>query len=95
MEFGTISVSDGISMRHEGMRASLVSREVIAGSVVSGMHANILRDWLSAIEQCAPDELEAMVRDGLAAATEVKDREAFVAIRAAGQKRTKALEATA
>ncbi len=33
MEFGTISVSDGISMGHEGMRASLVSREVIADSV--------------------------------------------------------------
>ena len=33
MIFGTISVSDGISMGHEGMRASLVSREVIADSV--------------------------------------------------------------
>src|SRR3954468_21018003 len=33
LEFGTISVSDGISMGHEGMRASLVSREVIADSV--------------------------------------------------------------
>ena len=29
LEFGTITVSDGISMGHEGMRASLVSREVI------------------------------------------------------------------
>ena len=33
MEFGTISVSDGISMGHEGMHSSLVSREVIADSV--------------------------------------------------------------
>jgi dihydroxy-acid dehydratase len=33
MEFGTISVSDGISMGHEGMYYSLVSREVIADSV--------------------------------------------------------------
>ena len=33
MEFGTITVSDGISMGHEGMRASLVSREVITDSV--------------------------------------------------------------
>ena len=33
LEFGTITVSDGISMGHEGMRASLVSREVIADSV--------------------------------------------------------------
>ncbi|QBI18556.1 dihydroxy-acid dehydratase [Egibacter rhizosphaerae] len=39
MEFGTISVSDAISMGHEGMRASLVSREVIADSVETVMHA--------------------------------------------------------
>ena len=39
MEFTTIAVSDGISMGHEGMRASLVSREVIADSVECMMHA--------------------------------------------------------
>ncbi len=39
MEFNTIAVSDGISMGHEGMRASLVSREVIADSVECVMHA--------------------------------------------------------
>ncbi len=33
LQFGTISVSDGISMGHEGMHFSLVSREVIADSV--------------------------------------------------------------
>src|SRR5262245_10792001 len=33
IEFMTMSVSDGISMGHEGMRASLVSREIIADSV--------------------------------------------------------------
>jgi dihydroxy-acid dehydratase len=38
-EFVTIAVSDGISMGHEGMRASLVSREVIADSVEVVMHA--------------------------------------------------------
>jgi dihydroxy-acid dehydratase len=38
-EFVTIAVSDGISMGHEGMRASLVSREVIADSVELMMHA--------------------------------------------------------
>jgi dihydroxy-acid dehydratase len=38
-EFVTIAVSDGISMGHEGMRASLVSREVIADSVECVMHA--------------------------------------------------------
>src|SRR6195952_2621540 len=42
MEFGTISVSDGISMGHEGMRASLVSREVIADSVETVMFAERL-----------------------------------------------------
>jgi dihydroxy-acid dehydratase len=39
VEFVTIAVSDGISMGHEGMRASLVSREVIADSVELMMHA--------------------------------------------------------
>ncbi len=38
-EFNTIAVSDGISMGHEGMHASLVSREVIADSVETVMHA--------------------------------------------------------
>src|SRR5919201_2439773 len=42
LEFGTISVSDGISMGHEGMHASLVSREVIADSVETVMHAERL-----------------------------------------------------
>jgi dihydroxy-acid dehydratase len=39
LEFATIAVSDGIAMGHEGMRASLVSREVIADSVELVMHA--------------------------------------------------------
>ncbi len=39
LEFGTITVSDGISMGHEGMRASLVSREVICDSVEVVVHA--------------------------------------------------------
>src|SRR5947208_13048191 len=39
IEFCTIAVSDGISMGHEGMHASLVSREVIADSVETMMHA--------------------------------------------------------
>ena len=42
IEFVTIAVSDGISMGHEGMRASLVSREVIADSVETVMHAERL-----------------------------------------------------
>ncbi len=39
LTFATIAVSDGIAMGHEGMRASLVSREVIADSVELVMHA--------------------------------------------------------
>ena len=39
IEFNTIAVSDAISMGHEGMRASLVSREIIADSVEAVMHA--------------------------------------------------------
>jgi dihydroxy-acid dehydratase len=42
MQFGTISVSDGISMGHEGMHFSLVSREVIADSVETVMMAERL-----------------------------------------------------
>jgi dihydroxy-acid dehydratase len=42
LEFTTIAVSDGISMGHEGMRASLVSREVIVDSVETVMHAERL-----------------------------------------------------
>ena len=42
MQFGTISVSDGISMGHEGMHFSLVSREIIADSVETVMSAERL-----------------------------------------------------
>jgi dihydroxy-acid dehydratase len=42
LEFTTIAVSDGISMGHEGMRASLVSRELIADSVEIMLHAERL-----------------------------------------------------
>src|SRR5260221_13430432 len=39
LEFVTIAISDGISMGHEGMRGSLVSREIIADSVECVMHS--------------------------------------------------------
>ena len=45
--FNTIAVSDGISMGHEGMRASLVSREIIADSVEAVMHAERLDAFVS------------------------------------------------
>ena len=51
LEFGTITVSDGISMGHEGMRASLVSREIIADSVECVMHGERL-DGLVATGGC-------------------------------------------
>ena len=47
MQFGTISVSDGISMGHEGMHFSLVSREIIADSVEAVMQASVLTAWLT------------------------------------------------
>ena len=42
LEFMTIAISDGISMGHEGMRGSLVSREIIADSVECVMHSERL-----------------------------------------------------
>ncbi len=51
LEFATIAVSDGISMGHEGMRASLVSREVIADSVELVAHAERL-DGLVLLAGC-------------------------------------------
>jgi dihydroxy-acid dehydratase len=51
LTFTTIAVSDGISMGHEGMRASLVSREVIADSVELVMHAERF-DALVAVAGC-------------------------------------------
>ncbi len=51
LEFMTITVSDGISMGHEGMRASLPSREVIADSVELVIHAERF-DGVVAIAGC-------------------------------------------
>ena len=42
MEFNTISVSDGVSMGTEGMKASLVSREVIADSIELVVRGHLL-----------------------------------------------------
>jgi dihydroxy-acid dehydratase len=51
MEFNTVSISDGISMGSEGMRASLVSREVIADSIELVARGNLF-DGLVAISGC-------------------------------------------
>ncbi|MCU1392545.1 MAG: ilvD [Ilumatobacteraceae bacterium] len=64
MEFGTITVSDGISMGHEGMRASLVSREVITDSVECVMHAERLDAFvgLAGCDKSIPAMLMAAAR---------------------------------
>jgi dihydroxy-acid dehydratase len=67
MEFTTIAVSDGISMGHEGMRASLVSREVIADSVETVMHAERLDAMvtLAGCDKSLPGMLMAAARINL------------------------------
>jgi dihydroxy-acid dehydratase len=69
LEFGTISVSDGISMGHEGMHASLVSREVIADSVETVMFAERLDGsvLLAGCDKSLPGMLMAAARLDLAA----------------------------
>jgi hypothetical protein len=59
------------------------------------MDPHKITEWVHAIAAAGADEVEALLNDGLAAATEVKDREAFVAIRKAGQKRGINTKATA
>ena len=68
MEFGTISVSDGISMGHEGMHFSLVSREVIADSVEVVMQAERLDGsvLLAGCDKSLPGMLMAAARLDLA-----------------------------
>jgi dihydroxy-acid dehydratase len=68
LEFGTISVSDGISMGHEGMHASLVSREIIADSVETVMFAERLDGsvLLAGCDKSLPGMLMAAARLDLA-----------------------------
>ncbi len=69
LEFATISVSDGISMGHEGMHYSLVSREVIADSVETVMMAERLDGsvLLAGCDKSLPGMLMAAARLDLAA----------------------------
>ncbi|MHA6783548.1 dihydroxy-acid dehydratase [Pseudonocardia saturnea] len=69
MEFGTISVSDGISMGHIGMHWSLVSREVIADSVETVVQAERLDGTvlLAGCDKSLPGMLMAAARLDLAA----------------------------
>src|SRR5580765_8485197 len=68
LEFGTISVSDGIAMGHEGMHFSLVSREVIADSVETVMQAERLDGsvLLAGCDKSLPGMLMAAARLDLA-----------------------------
>ena len=68
MEFGTITVSDGISMGHEGMRASLVSREVITDSVETVVHGERFDGFvgLAGCDKSIPAMLMAAARLNLA-----------------------------
>ncbi|MET0797323.1 MAG: dihydroxy-acid dehydratase, partial [Rhodococcus sp. (in: high G+C Gram-positive bacteria)] len=68
LEFGTISVSDGISMGHEGMHFSLVSREVIADSVETVISAERLDGsvLLAGCDKSLPGMLMAAARLDLA-----------------------------
>ncbi|MBW4095146.1 MAG: dihydroxy-acid dehydratase [Acidobacteria bacterium] len=68
MQFGTISVSDGISMGHEGMHFSLVSREVIADSVETVMEAERIDGsvLLAGCDKSLPGMLMAAARLNLA-----------------------------
>ncbi|MEW9264933.1 dihydroxy-acid dehydratase [Kineococcus endophyticus] len=68
LEFGTISVSDGISMGHQGMHFSLVSREVIADSVETVMSAERLDGsvLLAGCDKSLPGMLMAAARLDLA-----------------------------
>jgi dihydroxy-acid dehydratase len=68
LEFGTISVSDGISMGHVGMHYSLVSREIIADSVETVMEAERLDGsvLLAGCDKSLPGMLMAAARLDLA-----------------------------
>jgi hypothetical protein len=59
--------------------------------VASGMPAAVLADWKAAISSASYDELEQLVREALASAEKARDREAYIALRALGSKRAKAL----
>lgn len=64
LEFNTISISDGITMGTEGMKGSLISREVIADSIELVAQSNML-DGVIAISSCdktIPGTIMALIR---------------------------------
>lgn len=62
--------------------------------VVHGMLPSRIADWCNAISQAAHDEVDALIKDGLLAAEECKDRDAYSAIRKAGRDRIAQLAPT-
>ena len=64
LEFNTVSISDGITMGTEGMKASLISREVIADSIELVARANMLDGViaLSACDKTIPGAIMALIR---------------------------------
>jgi dihydroxy-acid dehydratase len=64
MEFNTVAISDGITMGHEGMRTSLVSREIIADSIelVSRGHAFDAVIAISGCDKTIPGTVMALAR---------------------------------
>ena len=68
-EFVTISVSDGIAMGHEGMKASLISREIICDSVELMMRAHCYDGWvgIAGCDKSLPGIMMAMLRLNLPA----------------------------
>jgi dihydroxy-acid dehydratase len=69
LEFTTIAVSDGIAMGHEGMKASLMSRDLIADSVELVMHAERMDAFvgIAGCDKSEPGMLMAMARMDLPA----------------------------
>ena len=68
-EFTTISVSDAIAMGHEGMKCSLVSREIIADSIELMMRAHCYDGWVgvAGCDKSLPGMMMAMLRLNLPA----------------------------
>lgn len=64
LEFNTVSISDGITMGSEGMKASLVSREIVADSIELVTRGNMFDGVvvLSACDKTVPGTVMALVR---------------------------------
>ena len=96
LEFGTISVSDGISMGHEGMHFSLVSREVIADSVETVMMAERLDGsvLLAGCDKSLPGMLMAAARLDLASSSCMPDRSSRASPRSRTARRRRSRSST-